>query len=235
MKNLFSTFILGLVLTISFSSCQKEPPLVSSILYDGYLFIGQDIDFSSENTSPFSYSWNFGDGTTAQGGYHTHKYNAPGVYTVQLTVNSEGGSHTSTTTVNIKSYPKKVRIKSVKLQTLDFQRNWCPGSATGPDVYFNFTLGYTTGTPLSANSATSQNTTASQMPLMWGYSSPLELDYNEHKFINFYDDDNTSSDLIQSTSFLFADEIPFESNTISIPKLSLSNSPNIELEVEYIY
>ena len=234
MKNLFALLLLGLFTITAFNSCEKAPPMVSSILYEGHLLVGQDIDFSSENRDASTYHWNFGDGTTKEGGYHTHSYNTPGVYTVQLTVSGYGGTHTSTTTVNIKSYPKKVRIKAIKLLDVNLQKNW--DSNSGPDIYFNFKEGtHAIGTPLSGNSAIAQDVTASQLPLRWAATPVLELDYDVYKSINFYDDDNGSSELMKSIDFSFHEEIPFESNIISIPKLSLIRTPSVELEVEYVY
>lgn len=51
--------------------------------------------FSAQNLTPSqtltSYTWDFGDGTTATGEEATHQYTAPGIYKVRLTVEADGG------------------------------------------------------------------------------------------------------------------------------------------------
>jgi hypothetical protein len=55
------------------------------------------VKFTSEITgSPTSYLWNFGDGKTSIEENPTHRYDAPGIYTVSLTVTNESGSYTET-------------------------------------------------------------------------------------------------------------------------------------------
>jgi len=71
--------------------------------------VGQTISFTgsaSGGTSPYSYSWTFGDSGTASGSSTTHSYQAPGSYTVVLTVN-DAGSQTakSTHTVTVSNPP----------------------------------------------------------------------------------------------------------------------------------
>jgi PKD repeat protein len=57
-------------------------------------------------TAPYSYSWNFGDGSTANGLSTTHSYTSSGTYTVTLTVtDSASGSAQATQTVQIVSAP----------------------------------------------------------------------------------------------------------------------------------
>ena len=50
---------------------------------------------------PFTYRWDFGDGTTATGPNPTHTYTQPGTYTVTLTTTNEGGTDTRTTTITV--------------------------------------------------------------------------------------------------------------------------------------
>ena len=52
------------------------------------------MDTSSGNIT--TRSWNFGDGTTSTAQHPTHTYNTAGTYTVSLTANGPGGSHTTT-------------------------------------------------------------------------------------------------------------------------------------------
>lgn len=55
------------------------------------------ISFSNTSTGTItSWAWNFGDGTTSTQQHPVHTYNAPGFYTVTLTVNGPAGSNTIT-------------------------------------------------------------------------------------------------------------------------------------------
>jgi len=53
------------------------------------LIVGQLASFTasvSGGTSPYTFNWNFGDGTTASGNPVNHSFNMPGTYTVTVTV-----------------------------------------------------------------------------------------------------------------------------------------------------
>jgi endonuclease/exonuclease/phosphatase family metal-dependent hydrolase/PKD repeat protein len=67
---------------------------------------GQNVAFSGgatdANGDTLTYSWNFGDSTTAAGGSTAHTYAAAGTYSVTLSVtDGRGGSATSTLTLNV--------------------------------------------------------------------------------------------------------------------------------------
>jgi len=83
---------------------------------------GQTITFTasaSGGTSPYSFSWSFGDSTIGTGNPVTHSYSA-GSYTVQLTVHdSASASTTATRTVNVGPPPQP-----------DFAISANPGSLT---------------------------------------------------------------------------------------------------------
>ncbi len=56
--------------------------------------------------SPYSYSWNFGDGTSGTSNPVTHTYNTPGYYTVSVTVtDSIGETASASVTINIEVVP----------------------------------------------------------------------------------------------------------------------------------
>jgi|GEM_PF-2678405 len=55
---------------------------------------------SDEDNDALTYTWDFGDGTTATGANPTHVYSKPGTYDVKLTV-SDGRGGTSSTTMRI--------------------------------------------------------------------------------------------------------------------------------------
>ena len=55
------------------------------------------VNFTDESTGDISsWQWDFGDGTTSSEQNPSHEYAAPGIYTVSLTVEGDGGSDTET-------------------------------------------------------------------------------------------------------------------------------------------
>ncbi len=57
---------------------------------------------SSDDDFLTGYTWDFGDGTTATGDFHTHTYDRPGVYRVSLTVTDTSGlTDTATQVVSV--------------------------------------------------------------------------------------------------------------------------------------
>jgi PKD repeat protein len=71
--------------------------------YEG--IINQPVDFTGSaagGTSPYSFSWDFGDGDTSSEQNPSHTYTATGTYDVALTVTDDNGkTDTDTTTVTI--------------------------------------------------------------------------------------------------------------------------------------
>jgi PKD repeat protein len=66
--------------------------------------VDQTVDFSGSiaaGTPPFTWSWDFGDGTTGSGQYVTHAYAAPGDYLVTLTVANACGQAVAEHTVTV--------------------------------------------------------------------------------------------------------------------------------------
>src|SRR5436853_7103766 len=56
---------------------------------------------ASGGTSPYSYSWNFGDGATGTGQEVFHTYTSPGTFTVALTINDSGSPQQTATAQKI--------------------------------------------------------------------------------------------------------------------------------------
>lgn len=66
------------------------------------LTVNLDASISTDDNGVTSYRWDFGDGTFGNGARTMHLYNAPGIYTIQLTVSdNEGLSSTDTKTVTV--------------------------------------------------------------------------------------------------------------------------------------
>ncbi len=62
-----------------------------------------------QNNAPFSYIWNFGDGTTANGVSVTHTYTKTGHYTVQLTASSATGSRSVSKNITVSDSAAKYK------------------------------------------------------------------------------------------------------------------------------
>ncbi|QYG92237.1 DNRLRE domain-containing protein [Iamia sp. SCSIO 61187] len=61
-----------------------------------------DVAFTDTSTgSPTSWAWTFGDGATSTAQHPTHRYSAPGTYTVSLTATNAAGSDTITQTGSV--------------------------------------------------------------------------------------------------------------------------------------
>ncbi len=71
--------------------------------------LGQQLQFTasvSGGVSPYSYSWNFGDGTTSTSNPATHTYSETGIYTVKVTVTDAiGDTASASVTVTIQATP----------------------------------------------------------------------------------------------------------------------------------
>jgi heat shock protein HslJ len=84
----------------------SQPPIVPpTAVIDGPASaqVGDTVTFSGGNSQGperpiVQFSWDFGDGATAQGSVVDHIYGQPGAYTVRLTVVDERGVSSSTTT-----------------------------------------------------------------------------------------------------------------------------------------
>jgi PKD repeat protein len=74
--------------TAGFTIGESAPEAGQTVLFDGTSSADPDGTISA-------YAWNFGDGVHASGATPTHRYAAPGTYTVTLTVTDSGGQHAS--------------------------------------------------------------------------------------------------------------------------------------------
>src|SRR5436309_2750679 len=96
----------------SVSVSSPPPALTASFTYNpSSPQVGQTVSFSglaSGGTSPYSYSWSFGDGSTGSGSSVTHAYSSAGSYSVVLTVKDSSSPQqtvTSQKTVSVTSPP----------------------------------------------------------------------------------------------------------------------------------
>src|SRR3989441_2868339 len=84
--------------------------------------INQQVTFTatvSGGTTPFSYAWNFGDGSTGTGNPATHSYITANTYTVTLTVtDGNGKTTTSTQPVTVSNVPRPLTVDFGPTNTL---------------------------------------------------------------------------------------------------------------------
>ena len=77
------------------------PPVVTSVTFPSSPSQGNPAAFAATATDvsgdTVSYSWNFGDGTSATGGAVNHTWSATGVYVVTMTASDEDGGNTVVT------------------------------------------------------------------------------------------------------------------------------------------
>ena len=76
------------------TQCVANPPTAD---------VGQTVTFSATvaGTRPIDFTWNFGDGTTANTLTATHAYTEPGTYEATLTATNEAGTDACTVTVTV--------------------------------------------------------------------------------------------------------------------------------------
>lgn len=113
MKKVLLCFVAS-VLMFSFYSCEKTSKPTGNFTYSlKGNFSPVSVDFKADYIDANSYSWDFGDNSTATGSDVSHTYPTQGVYTVTLTIKGEGGEITDTKTVNIPGKAAKMKIYKV--------------------------------------------------------------------------------------------------------------------------
>jgi outer membrane protein OmpA-like peptidoglycan-associated protein len=115
-----STLTLGL--KFSFKSA-FTPVEITSMDCPANLRVGETGNFATaanpDATQPVSYSWAFGDGSTASGMSASKSWNAPGSYTVTATANNGRSTSTSSCTVAVTALPPEIVTMSASSTTFD--------------------------------------------------------------------------------------------------------------------
>ena len=108
--------------------------------------INETVNFTDESVSPFnitSYTWNFGDGTTATTQNPSHTYTERGEYNVQLTVEDDEGQTDSTAEL-ITVFSRKPTVETESASNIgDFEATLegqvvDVGVDSSADVYFEY-------------------------------------------------------------------------------------------------
>ena len=97
-------FILFIILFLSCSKTASPPTPVASFTWtSSNLTAPSTVTFTNTSTNATTYSWDFGDGSNSTAASPTHIYATGGSYIAKLTVTGEGGTNSTTQTVNIVS------------------------------------------------------------------------------------------------------------------------------------
>lgn len=138
MKKVLLCFVAS-VLMFSFYSCEKTSKPTGNFTYSlKGNFSPVSVDFKADYIDANSYSWDFGDNSTATGSDVSHTYPTQGVYTVTLTIKGEGGEITDTKTINIPAKATKMKINKVDIvkfsPTMNDGSSWDTWPSSGPDL-----------------------------------------------------------------------------------------------------
>ena len=94
---------------VTIRTCCEAPAGVSYTFDPTSPLINQPIDFTATvltGTAPFTYTWNFGDGSPlGSGNPVSHSYSVDGTYDVTLTVDCKCGTASTSQTVNVSAAP----------------------------------------------------------------------------------------------------------------------------------
>jgi gliding motility-associated-like protein len=87
------------------------------------------VSFTADDTTAFTYRWDLGDGTTAQGPRVSHTYAAPGSYTVQLIASNDFCADTT------------VQVISISPSSLQLDFTWIADTCQGYATFQNLSQG----------------------------------------------------------------------------------------------
>jgi PKD repeat protein len=109
MKHYLIASLFVALLIFAMTGCGNDPPVASFTMSKTICCIQTNVAFDASASSDpdgtiSTYSWNFGDGSTALGQVTNHAYAAVGTYTVTLTVtDDEGDTATFTDTIEVRT------------------------------------------------------------------------------------------------------------------------------------
>jgi PKD repeat protein len=220
MKTFLKTCLVMMV-GLSIFGCSSENNTTTPLPTVDFIYSGANlpapsvITFTSITSNANTILWDFGDNSTSTLTNPQHTYTSGGVYTVKLTVTGEGGTTSTTKTVNVNSALTKVKITKITVTNLTFTKpggtsGWDTGGS-GPDLYFQI---QDTKSAVLYNSKTTfnvaDNITPSNLPLSWDLASNnVSFDITDltvPRFINLFDYDTTalSDDDMSYVGFLFS-------------------------------
>lgn len=134
---------------------ETPPPPTACFSYTpGTVYKTQSVQFTSCSAGNItSYKWSFGDGYTSTSQNPTHSYSQVGTFTVSLTVEGPGGSHTTAKSIQVRDNVSTVSasLPSVKFWPPRYGSGDCEFNGHGPKCSVNVALTtYDNGTKLYA-------------------------------------------------------------------------------------
>ncbi|MCE9553289.1 MAG: PKD domain-containing protein [Planctomycetes bacterium] len=130
-------------LTSAVTITAVDSPLRVNILGPYQGAAGKSVSFAAlardngmlDSNAGFTYAWNFGDGGTASGATTSHKYAAPGTYTVTLKVTGRNGdSLISKTTAKISAATSASSLNDLQLLSANLLANTVYGDLTWDEM-----------------------------------------------------------------------------------------------------
>jgi PKD repeat protein len=132
-------------LTASFTASLSNPVVGQTISFTGSV---------SGGTSPYTYTWNFGDSSTGSGNPVSHVYSSAGVYSVVLTVTDAAGHVASATNSVTVTSPLSASFTYSPSNPAPLTNVQFTASATGGTAPYSYSWDFGDGTTGTGASAT---------------------------------------------------------------------------------
>lgn len=181
---------------------------------------GTAVDFTADASDPDgqieTYSWDFGDGETANGPNPTHTFENQGSYDVTLTVtDNKGGTASANKTVDVRQRYTRATVTEVEIQDMPFTNEEGQGwdSSTGPDVYYQ---ARDPNDDQLERSSTINNVGPADLPITPAGEFTVEELTKEHDILLWDEDGFTSDEFIGGIAFTLESEIGDYPDTLTL-------------------
>ncbi len=184
-------------------SCKKQPTACITVDKTN-ISVGETVNFTSCATDAQTVSWDFGNGSKADGNSVSQTYNTPGSYLVTMTAKSKKDKKwdKASVVINVKEPPKDRFITKIILKSFPATPpqggTWdttltgfpIPLPGNGPEPDLTITL-KTTDNTWNLNLGTYNDVTQSQLPLTWNYAQQWIRVTDQNYQFNIVDNDFT--------------------------------------------
>jgi len=203
MNNRFTLTSILVAVLMLVSECKKDPPLPTA----NFSFTGDnsptpcEINFTNSSINANSYTWIFGDGLSSQEENPKHTYNTVGTFSVKLTAEGKGGTHSISKSLTVlEPEPTAATINFTVVGDQDFEQTIYPSVLLGlsnllsksNDDFFDISLKNPKANSnlkivVEASSLNSETTFQSQMVTKgqtYTFSPLIKWNYSTLKSIN---------------------------------------------------